>query len=103
MVSVLWAYDGWTNATPLPRRSATRVATSRALLLGMAVLITVYVGMTRRYHYVLPMGNRLGEPRRSISRSGGAVYCQHLLGRPGVVAISILVDVLDVHPLNGNG
>ena len=44
MVSVLWAYDGWTNVTPVaeeirdPGRNVPRV------LWGMAVLITVYLG-----------------------------------------------------------
>ena len=45
MVSVLWAYDGWTNVTPLaeeirdPGRNIPR-----ALIVGMAVLIAAYSG-----------------------------------------------------------
>ena len=45
MVGVLWAYDGWTNVTPLaeeirdPGRNIPR-----SLLMGMAVLIAVYWG-----------------------------------------------------------
>src|SRR5439155_9009000 len=57
MVGVLWAYDGWTNVTPLAeeiREPGRNIP--RALLWGMAVLIAVYVGMTLAYHYVLPMG-----------------------------------------------
>ena len=56
MVGVLWAYDGWINVTPLaeeirdPGRNIPR-----ALILGMATLIAVYLGMTLAYHYVLPM------------------------------------------------
>src|SRR5579883_512185 len=47
MVGVLWAYVGWSNVTPLaeeirdPGRNIPR-----ALILGMAVLIAVYLGMT---------------------------------------------------------
>ena len=53
---MLWAYDGWTNVTPLaeeirdPGRNVPR-----ALIWGMAVLIAVYLAMTLAYHYVLPM------------------------------------------------
>src|SRR5262249_60085299 len=55
MVGVLWAYDGWTNVTPLaeeirdPGRNIPR-----ALIWGMAVLIAAYLGMTLADHYVLP-------------------------------------------------
>ena len=105
MVSVLWAYDGWTNVTPLaeeirdPGRNIPR-----ALILGMAVLIATYLGMTLAYHYVLPMQ----EVKTAMSDSAdfdkvtAAVYCQHLLGRPGVVAISILVMISTFISLNGN-
>ncbi len=108
MVSVLWAYDGWTNVTPLaeeirdPGRNIPR-----ALLMGSAVLIVVYLTMTLAYHYVLPM-NEMKEVA-SISREGGgvekavaAVYCKTLLGWRGVVAISVLVMCSTFISLNGN-
>ena len=105
MVSVLWAYDGWTNVTPLaeeirdPGRNIPR-----ALLCGMAVLIAVYVGMTLAYHYVLPMDEVASASRDSgqIEKAVAAVYCKHLLGRPGVIAISILVMCSTFISLNGN-
>ena len=105
MVSVLWAYDGWTNVTPLAeeiREPGRNVP--RALLLGMAVLIAVYVGMTLAYHYVLPMTEIASASRDSkqIEKAAAAVYCKHLLGRPGVVAISILVMCSTFISLNGN-
>ena len=106
MVSVLWAYDGWTNVTPLaeeirdPGRNIPR-----SLILGMAVLIAVYLGMTLAYHYVLPLDDgphgEPGTPRSSTSVTA-AVYCEQLLGRPGVVAISILVMISTFISLNGN-
>ena len=94
MVSVLWAYDGWTNVTPLAeeiREPGRNVP--RALILGMAVLIAAYVGMTLAYHYVLPMAEVASASRESgqIEKAAAAVYCKQLLGQPGVVAISILV------------
>jgi basic amino acid/polyamine antiporter, APA family len=105
MVSVLWAYDGWTNVTPLAeeiREPGRNVP--RALLLGMAVLIAVYVGMTLAYHYVLPMNEVASASRDSgqIEKAAAAVYCNHLLGRPGVIAISILVMCSTFISLNGN-
>ena len=104
MVSVLWAYDGWTNVTPLAeeiREPGRNVP--RALLWGMAVLIAVYVGMTLAYHYVLPLtevATASGDSKH-IEKATAAVYCNSLLGRPGVIAISILVMCSTFISLNG--
>ena len=105
MVSVLWAYDGWTNVTPLaeeirdPGRNVPR-----SLIWGMAVLIAVYLGMTLAYHYVLPMEEVKLASRESgqVARATAAVYCKSLLGAPGVWAISILVMCSTFISLNGN-
>ena len=105
MVGVLWAYDGWTNVTPLaeeirdPGRNIPL-----ALLFGTAVLIAVYLGMTLAYHYVLPMKEIRSASRESaqFEKAAAAVYCEHLLGSPGVVAISILVMCSTFISLNGN-
>jgi amino acid transporter len=105
MVSVLWAYDGWTNVTPLAeeiREPGRNVP--RALIFGTAVLIAVYVGMTLAYHYVLPMTEiaSAGADSKQIERAAAAVYCNYLVGRPGVIAISILVMCSTFISLNGN-
>jgi basic amino acid/polyamine antiporter, APA family len=105
MVGVLWAYDGWTNVTPLaeeirdPGRNIPR-----ALILGMAVLIAAYLGMTLAYHYVLPI-----DEVRSASRDAAhfqsavaALYCDRLLGWWGVLGISLLVMCSTFIALNGN-
>jgi APA family basic amino acid/polyamine antiporter len=102
MVSVLWAYDGWTNVTPVAeeiREPGRNVP--RALLWGMAVLITVYVGMTLAYHYVLPL-NEVASGGKEVTSAVAARYCERLLGRPGVVAISMLVMCSTFVSLNGN-
>ncbi|MFI5461348.1 MAG: APC family permease [Isosphaerales bacterium] len=105
MVGVLWAYDGWTNVTPLgeeirdPGRNIPR-----SLLLGMAVLIAVYVAMTLAYHYVLPMervASAIPEPGH-VEQGVAALYCRQLLGWKGVVGISILVMCSTFISLNGN-
>jgi amino acid transporter len=105
MVSVLWAYDGWTNVTPLaeeirdPGRNIPR-----ALIWGMAVLICVYVTMTLAYHYVLPM-KEVAEANREggrVEKAVAAVYCNSLLGSWGVAAISLLVMCSTFISINGN-
>jgi len=105
MVSVLWAYDGWTNITPLAEEiSDPGRNIPRALLLGTVVLIAVYVSMTLAYHYVLPMGEVASASREAghVEKAVAAVYCQQLLGRWGVVGISILVMCSTFISLNGN-
>jgi basic amino acid/polyamine antiporter, APA family len=105
MVGVLWAYDGWTNVTPLaeeirdPGRNIPR-----SLIMGMAVLITVYLGMTLAYHYVLPMSAVASANREAghVEKAVAAVYCKDLLGARGVFFISILVMCSTFISLNGN-
>jgi basic amino acid/polyamine antiporter, APA family len=105
MVSVLWAYDGWTNVTPLaeeirePGRNLPR-----ALIWGMAVLIAVYLSMTLAYHYVLPMDEiaAASSSSKDFRHAVAALYCEHLLKWPGVVGVSILVMCSTFISLNGN-
>jgi basic amino acid/polyamine antiporter, APA family len=105
MVSVLWAYDGWAIVTPLaeeirePGRNLPR-----ALIFGTAVLIAAYLGMTLAYHFVLPMSEIAAASRDSdqFEKVSAAVYCNRLLGHPGVVAISLLVMCSTFIALNGN-
>jgi len=103
MVGVLWAYDGWTNVTPLaeeirdPGRNVPR-----ALIWGMAVLIGVYLSMTLAYHYVLPMSEVSSASSKDVRSAVAALYCDQLLGWPGVKAISVLVMCSTFISLNGN-
>jgi amino acid transporter len=105
MVHVLWAYDGWTNVTPLAEeiREPDRNI-PRSLLLGMAILITVYVTMTLAYHYVLPMEEVAAANREGakVEKAVAALYCRTLLGSSGVVAISLLVMCSTFISLNSN-
>jgi amino acid transporter len=105
MIGVLWAYDGWTNITPLAEEiSDPDRNIPRALLAGTACIIAVYVSMTLAYHYVLPMGDVASASRESghVEQAVAAVYCRHLLGPRGVVGISILVMCSTFISLNGN-
>jgi amino acid transporter len=105
MVSVLWAYDGWTNITPLAEEIKDPGKNiPRSLLLGMAVLIAVYLSMTMAYHYVLPMSEVASASRESgqVEKAVAAVYSKALLGLPGVFFISVLVMCSTFISLNGN-
>jgi APA family basic amino acid/polyamine antiporter len=105
MVSVLWAYDGWTNVTPLaeeirdPGRNVPR-----ALIGGMAVLIGIYLTMTLAYHYVLPMDEitDASSSSKDFRHAVAALYCNRLLGWPGFVGVSLLVMCSTFISLNGN-
>jgi amino acid transporter len=104
MVGVLWAYDGWINLTPLaeevrdPGRNIPR-----AMILGMATLIAVYLTMTLAYHYVLPLPEVASTAGAKGAESAvAALYCGRLLGSGGVAAIALLVMCSTFISLNGN-
>ena len=103
MIGVLWAYDGWTNVTPLaeeirdPGRNVPR-----ALIWGMAVLIAVYLSMTLAYHYVLPMTEVASASSKDVQQCRRRGLLRRLLGWPGVVAISLLVMCSTFISFNGN-
>ena len=60
--------------------------------------------MTLAYHYVLPMSEiqTAGRDAEHFESAVAALYCDHLLGRPGVIAISLLVMCSTFIALNGN-
>ncbi len=105
MVSVLWAYDGWTNVTPLaeeirdPGRNIPL-----AMISGMIVLVAVYLTMTLAYHYVIPMEQIRTAPRDAehFEQAVAAIYCDRLVGWWGVLGVSILVMCSTFIALNGN-
>jgi basic amino acid/polyamine antiporter, APA family len=105
MVSVLWAYDGWTNVTPLAeeiREPGRNIP--RALIWGMAVLIALYLSTTLAYHYVLPMDDikHASSSKEDFRHAVAALYCERLCNWPGVVGVSLLVMCSTFISLNGN-
>ena len=64
MISVLWAYEGWTTVTMSageiknPERNIPR-----ALLIGTLMIILLYLGANLAYAYVMPLGQMAGSPR----------------------------------------
>lgn len=105
MVGILWAYDGWINITPLAEEVRDPEKNiPRSLIWGMGVLIGLYLAATLAYHYVLPLDEVAGanEARGGFEKAVAAVYCDRLLGRWGVVGISLLVMASAFISLNGN-
>jgi basic amino acid/polyamine antiporter, APA family len=64
MISVLWSYEGWTTVTQSagemrnPERNIPR-----ALLIGTAVIIALYLSVNLAYAYVIPLGQMAGSER----------------------------------------
>ena len=60
--------------------------------------------MTLAYHYVLPMNEiaSASSSSKDFRHAVAAVYCDHLLGRPGFVGVSLLVMCSTFISLNGN-
>jgi APA family basic amino acid/polyamine antiporter len=70
---------------------------------GMAILIAIYVSMTLVYHMVLPMEEIQQAAReRGSPKVVAALFCQELLGSPGLTAISLVVMCSTLISLNGN-
>jgi APA family basic amino acid/polyamine antiporter len=109
MVGILWAYDGWVNTSSLaeeikdPGRNVPR-----AMAGGMAILISVYVGMTLVYHTVLTMPEiATAATEKGSPNAVAAQFCSKLLRPFGFAAlgnqlISWLVVCSTLISLNGN-
>ena len=104
MISVLWTYDGWVNASALaeeirdPGRNIPR-----ALIFGLLALIALYLGMTLIYHLVIPLDEVITPPKdNGISRIVSVNFLQHLIGDRGRVAISLVIMASVFITLNGN-
>jgi APA family basic amino acid/polyamine antiporter len=64
MISVLWSYEGWTTVT----QSAGEIMNPqknvpRALLIGTALIIVLYLSINLAYAYVIPLGQMAGSER----------------------------------------
>jgi amino acid transporter len=86
LVSVLWAYDGWLDASYLGGEIIDGQKTlPRALILGTAAVFLVYMLANVAYMAVLPIGEL------SHASLVAADVAERLLGPPGVVFIAAIV------------
>lgn len=87
MVAVMWAYDGWINIGPVaedirnPERNLPL-----ALIVGLSVIITVYVGANLGYHFVLSM------PQIAETKTVAADVFQTMFGETGrnIAALGVM-------------
>ena len=97
LVSVLWAYDGWSNLSYIggevmdPRRNIPR-----ALIIGMTAIIAIYLLANIGYLSVLTI-----EEMRT-SRLVAADVAQRLVGYPGVAFVAVTVMLSTFGTLNGS-
>jgi amino acid transporter len=97
MVAILWAYDGWADLAFVggevkdPRRNLPR-----ALLIGTAMVVVLYLSANLVYLYLLPMASLKG------AELVAADVAQRVVGSVGVVAVSAAIAVSTFGTLNGS-
>jgi amino acid transporter len=97
LVSVLWAYDGWGDLSFVggevrdPERNLPR-----ALILGTAAIIAIYLLVNAAYLYLLPLGQVAQSPLVAADAA------QLLVGRVGVGIIAVVVMVSTFSTLLGS-
>ena len=95
MIFVMLTYGGWNEAAYISAelKDVTR-SMVRVVVIATAIVAVLYVGINAAYLHVL------GPQAMSRSDAIGADYMQALLGRPGAVALSVLVLIAAVTTLN---
>lgn len=97
LVSILWAYDGWADLAFVggevrdPQRNLPR-----ALILGTATVVILYLGANLVYLHLIPIG------RMKDAELVAADSARLLFGSVGVVAVSAAVAVSTFGTLNGS-
>jgi len=96
MVAVLWSYDGWADVGFVSGevRDPQR-ALPRALLLGTASIVVLYLAINAVYLHVVPLRAMPGSP---LIAADVAAAC---LGNVGVVFVSAAVAISTFGTLNG--
>jgi amino acid transporter len=98
-LGVLWAYHGWMNIAPVaeevrhPQRNLPL-----ALLGGVAIIITLYLGANLAYYLVIPREQMAGLKQTTVATE----FSLRLLGPLGAAAASAAVMCSVFGALNGN-
>lgn len=93
LLAAFWAYEGWNTIGFLggeihhPNRNIPR-----ALIGGMAVIISTYLLVNLTYLYVLPIDN-LVDVYRSQNEIAGVSVIRHFAGNAGAMTLSVLILV----------
>jgi amino acid transporter len=97
MVAILWAYDGWADLAFVggevkdPQRTMPR-----ALLIGTATVVVLYVAANLTYLYLIPM------PQMKGAELVAADVARLIIGPLGVVIVSGAIAVSTFGTLNGS-
>ena len=97
LVSVLWAYDGWGDLSFVggevrnPERNLPR-----ALVLGTASIIAIYLLVNAAYLYLIPIGQMGRSPLVAADAA------QQIIGQAGVGLVAIVVMVATFSTLLGS-
>src|SRR6266700_2053487 len=97
LVSVLWAYDGWGDLSFVggevrdPERNLPR-----ALVLGTAAIVAIYLLVNAAYLYLIPIGPMARSPLVAADAA------QLIIGRAGVGLVAIVVMVATFSTLLGS-
>ncbi len=97
MVSILWAYDGWADLAFVggevrdPQRTLPR-----ALLVGTATVVVLYLGANLVYLYLIPMA------QVKQAELVAADAAQVLIGAAGGLAVAAAVAISTFGTLNGS-
>lgn len=97
LIAVLWTYTGWVDFTYVAGEVRDPAHTfPRALAIGMAVVLLVFLGINAAYLYVLPI--------RDVAKSSlvAATAAQRVLGSRGAAFVAILVMISTLGSLNGS-
>src|SRR5206468_11769515 len=97
MVAILWAYDGWADLAFVGGEVLRPQQTlPRALLIGTAIVVVLYLGANLVYLYLIPMQQMKG------AELVAADVARLVIGPGGVVVVSAAIAVSTFGTLNGS-
>jgi len=97
LVAILWAYDGWADLSFVggevrdPQRTLPR-----ALLLGTATIVLLYLAAIAVYWHIVPLDRMVGSPLIAADAA------QAIMGQKGVVFVSLAIMISTFGTLNGS-
>jgi amino acid transporter len=97
MVAILWAYDGWADLAFVSGevRDPQRLL-PRALMLGTGTVAVLYLSAIAAYMHIVPLEAMPGSPLIAADAA------QAVLGRAGVVFVSLAIMISTFGTLNGS-
>ena len=97
LVAILWAYDGWADLSFVGGevKDPQRVL-PRALLMGTATVVVLYLAAIAVYWHIVPLDRMAGSPLIAADAA------QAVIGRAGVVFVSLAIMISTFGTLNGS-